>query len=426
MKRIHYIVLALGLILSSCAKNENDIFSTSPAERLDSALKADVDLVTSSKNGWVMEYFANSGSPGYNLLVKFQPSGQAIFAASNEYTVNNAYMTDSCLFEMIGDNGPVLTFNTYNKILHVFSNPVDPNGSIDLDGYGLEGDYEFVIMKADSNKIILKGKKKSAVIVLNKLPENISWEKYVSDLDEMNSLLFANNTSKLTMSVNKVVYSFSNGANHVFSVLKYGANSTAFDVPFIITQNGIRFYESVEFEGNAVQNFELNAEKSALVSTENADVQILGQEDLAAYFMSAVKTWAFVPEELSPNMKVQYDAIVQSCITNFNAENVQLAIKYYPIRNSFELSLSFMVGQIRNEGNLDMTITSTKNSLTILNKGTADTNGATYKAEVTGLNEMANLLSTGFTLSAIAKINPQVIKLTKKTDATTWISIKPL
>jgi len=425
MKKIHYILIILVVFLSACSKTEEDVFLQSPAERMNNALESDYDLLTSAQNGWVMEYFANAQSPGYNLLVKFQTSGQAVFAASNEYTENNTYETDSCLFEMIGDNGPVLTFNSYSKILHVFSNPVDPYGSSYLDGYGLEGDYEFVVMKAEAEKIILRGKKYYTTVIMTKLAENVSWTNYVAGLDAMNSVLFSGNAPKLTMTIGKSVYSFSNGSSHIFSAQKYAANSTATDIPFIITSTGIRFYEPQDFEGNEVQYFDLNDEKSALVSVENPDIKLVGQDDLAAYFMSTIKTWVFVPAELSANMKTLYDQIVESCVTNYNAENVKLALKYYTTRNSFELSLTFDTGQTKNEGNLDLTITSSKNSLTISDKGTADVNGVIYRADVAGLNELATLLSGGYALTTFAKINPQIIKLTDKTDATTWISIKP-
>ncbi len=424
MKKIHYILLILIVFLSACSKTEDDIFSKSAAERMNEALGTDYNLLTSAKNGWVMEYFANPLSPGYNLLVKFETSGQAIFAASNEYTANQSYETDSCLFQMIGDDGPVLTFNSFNKILHVFSNPVDPKGSRDLDGYGLEGDYEFVVMKADAEKIILRGKKYRATVILTKLPENVYWTNYATDLSTMSSLMFSANTPKLTLTIGKSVYSFFNGGSYVFSVQKYGANITMMDVPFIVTLTGIRFYEPQDFEGNVVQTFNLNDEKSALVSVENPDIKLVGQEDLAFYFMSTIKTWGLVPEELSANMKALYDQIVESCVANYNAENVKLALKYNTTFGRFELSLAFEAGQIRNEGNLNLTITNSKNSLTISDKGTADDKGEVYRTEVSGLGELATLLSGSYALTTFAKINPQVIKLAKKTDASTWISIK--
>jgi len=58
-----------------------------------------------------------------------------------------------------------------------------------------------------------------------------------------------------------------------------------------------------------------------------------------------------------------------------------------------------------------------------LYKGTADTNGATYYSDIQPLKDLTSLLSNSFSLSTFAKINPQSIKLTRKTDATTWITL---
>jgi len=148
-KIINLIVCLVALLLSSCVMEQPDLFTGSPAERLNKALKNDIDSLQHAGNGWAMEYFATTGSAGYTLLVKFSPSGQAVIAGKSELT-GNLLVTDSCLYQMIGDNGPVLTFNTYNKVLHAFSNPVNP------DGYGLEGDYEFDVLTTTTNQIIVK------------------------------------------------------------------------------------------------------------------------------------------------------------------------------------------------------------------------------------------------------------------------------
>lgn len=419
-----YLMAVIALIFSGCAKNEKDIFPVPAAERLSQSLETNLNILIHAPNGWVMEYFANPESGGYPLLVKFETSGQAIFAASNEFTENKAYETDSCLFRMIGDNGPVLTFDTFNKILHVFSNPIDPKGSTDLDGDGLKGDYEFVVLQADSSKITLRGKKMVSTVRLTKLPENTSWLQYVSQLENLNALLFENSTLNLTMKIGKSQYSLSKGENHIFTIQKLGSSSLPIVVPFIITPQGIRFYEIQDFEGIKVQYFELNQEKSALVCLEQPDIKLVGQEDLAAYFMRTVKAWEFIPEELSANVKVLYDQITQSCVTNYNAENIQIALKYFPAKKYFGLSLTFNVGNTLMEGNIDLSITNAKNSLTIVNKGTADTNGTIDLNDVEGLSEMSNLIAGSFTLSTATSINPKSIKLTKKSDTTTWITIK--
>lgn len=421
MKKIQYIAICLLILfISSCAKEEVDIFSASPAERLNEALKADFSLLTSAENGWVMEYFANPTSPGYSLLVKFNASGSAIFAAKSELTKNKEFELDSCLFEMIGDNGPVLTFNTFNKVLHRFSNPE----GYQLEGYGLEGDYEFVVMKADSNQIVLKGKKNEALIILNKLPLDILWTKYIDDLDGMNAILFSNNAPKLTMTIGKSRYTFSNGITHIFSIVKEGLVSNSIAAPFIVTRSGVRFYAVQELEGKKFQNFVLSDDKSALVSTDNSELKISGPDDLALYFLSYIQVWEFDANNLSANVKAHYDAIVQACVAKYNAQDVKLAIKYYSTRKTFVLSLSFLTGNIKNEGNVDLTInTSGKNGLAILYKGTADPNGTTYYSDIQSLRDMTTLLTNSFALSTFAKINPQAIKLTKKTDANTWMTL---
>lgn len=421
MKKIQYLVVCLLILFfSSCAKEEVDIFSASPAERLNEALKADFKLLVSSENGWVMEYFAKPTSPGYSLLVKFNASGNAIFAAKSELTKNKEFELDSCLFEMIGDNGPVLTFNTFNNVLHRFSNPE----GYQLEGYGLEGDYEFVVMKADSNQIILKGKKNEALIILNKLPLDILWTKYIDDLDGMNTILFSNNAPKLTMTIGKSRYTFSNGIKHIFSIVKEGSVSNSIDATFIVTRSGVRFYSELELEGNKFQNFVLSNDKSALVSTDNSELKISGPDDLALYFLSYIQVWEFDANNLSANVKAHYDAIVQACVEKYNAQDVKLAIKYYLPRKPFVLSLSFIANGEKKEGNLELTIkASGKNGLSMLYAGPTDENGTTYYSDIQNLRDLTTLMSNSFAISTFAKINPQAIKFTKKTDANTWFTL---
>jgi len=429
MKKNNYIVYCLSIfLLIGCTKNEADIFPYSAAERLNSAMKDDFKVLTDAENGWAMQYFATTKSSGYTLLVKFETSGKATFAAKNEFTLNKQYETDTCLFEMIGDDGPVLTFNTYNKILHVFSNPVDPLGTDKLDGSGLEGDYEFVVTKTSVDQLVLKGKKRGTVIILNKIPTNVTWSQYVTDLDAMNTLLFSNNAPTLTTTIANSTYSFSNGANHIFNILKAGAGSTtAVDAPFIVTRTGIRLQESQEIAGVKCQSFNLSDDKSSLVCVENPSLKLVGAEDLAIYFAANLSTWEFVPTELSPNVKAIYDQIVQSCVTKYNATNVKLAIKYNTLstRKSFDLTLTFLLNKTKTtEGNLDIKVAiDQKNTLTISDKSTSDANGKSFYTNVAGLKDMLTLISSGFALSTDASINPRSIKFTQKLNNNTWFTV---
>lgn len=417
MKYICIILFYLSVLLVGCTYEEADIFSASPAERMNKALKDNTDSLQSAVNGWAMEYFATDHSAGYTMLVKFEKSGKATIAGKNELT-KNLIVSDSCMYEMIGDNGPVLTFNTYNNVLHAFSNPVNP------DGYGLEGDYEFIVMKNTANQMILKGKKRGTTILMNKIPENISWTQYFAEIDAMNSLLFGNNAPKLGMNLSNN-YSFSMGSTHIFSVLQNGADAnTSTDAPFIITRTGLRFQTLQELENKSFQTFTLNDDKSALVCFENTDVKLVGPDSLSVYFGNNLNIWTFETSTLGPKIKATYDLMVQSLVIKYKATNIKLSLKYSILRKSQELMISFTSGKTKLEGNIDFLYTSVdQNTITLTSKATGDNNGKTFYSNIVGCKEMTELLTSNFSINSETSINPQKIKFTHKTDADIWFSV---
>lgn len=421
-KYIAYIVLFIWLgLLPACRNEEADIFSASPAERLNKAISDYQTILTNAENGWEMDYFANEVSPGYTLLVKFNQSGNAILAARSELTTNGAYEQDSCLFDIIGDNGPVLTFNTFSKILHVFSNPENP------DGYGLKGDYEFVIVKAHSDTVWMKGKKYGAEILLCKMPSGVHWQQFINERSDFSTLLFSEKAPALTLKIDKATYSFSGGNSRVFSAKRSGANQTAFDVPFIVTKDGIRLFREIELDGVKFRSFRLNETKSGLVSVESPAYTLSGVEDLATFFMAdANLVWDFIPSGFSVTLNQYHQAIIQSVQTLYGADAVSISLKYSTIRRSFVLALNYTVGTTTTEGLLDLSINANnKDMLTILYKGAGDAKGLQFYNDVEGLDDFISAISSAFALSTTAKINPKEIKFTIATNQQVYFAIRP-
>ena len=73
MKKIFnllFISLAVALY-SSCTPEEENLFNDSSANRIEATLKADKEVLTSAKNGWLMEYYpsANLTYGGYNSFI---------------------------------------------------------------------------------------------------------------------------------------------------------------------------------------------------------------------------------------------------------------------------------------------------------------------------------------------------------------------
>lgn len=421
-KYIAYIVLFIWLgLLPACRNEEADIFSASPAERLNKAISDYQTILTNAENGWEMDYFANEVSPGYTLLVKFNKSGNAILAARSELTTNGAYEQDSCLFDIIGDNGPVLTFNTFSKILHVFSNPENP------DGYGLEGDYEFVIVKAHPDTVWMKGKKYGTEVLLRKMPSDVQWQQLADERSEFKTLLFSEKAPGLKMVVNKKTYTFSLGYSGVFLAKGSGVNALTLDVPFIVTHDGIRFYQEVEIEGVKFKAFRLNNAKSGLVSVESPEHTLTGVNDLAIFIRDDAETvWDIFPAGLSSTLDQSYKAILQSVQTLYGADSASLSLRYNTIRGSFVFGFSYTAGTTTTEGLLDLNVTAgNKDMLTVSYKGTGDAKGLQFYNDVEGLDDFISAISSAFTLSTAAKINPKEIKFTKATNQQVYFAIKP-
>lgn len=177
MKKILLSILLIGAAafsLQSCSDDDNDVFDKTAAVRIDEAVAEAKALLMSSPNGWMMHYYtgAEYTGGGFTMLVKFD-TNKAHASSDISADVN---MVSTSSYDVIKDQGPVLTFNTYNEILHFLAQPYQD----DVDGE--EGDYEFVIQKVTENEIYLKGKKWGNKFVMTRIPENIEWADYLTEL----------------------------------------------------------------------------------------------------------------------------------------------------------------------------------------------------------------------------------------------------
>lgn len=261
--------LALVSLFSSCKQEVDDIFSESSAARIERAIKEGTQQLQNAPNGWVMEYFANPESEGYTFFMEFGNKSVNI-GTRNKYT-NNEYKEEVSLWEVIGDNGPVLTFNSYNNLFHIFSNPQSPDMNPDLSGVGLKGDYEFVILERSDDYFLLKGKKRGTYINLTRLEEGRTGEELLSSLYAVDTYMFSTLVDKMSLDANGEKFILKNGNSHIFDAYPEGGDPIVDTekYPFIVTEAGIRFCNKLKFGDVEVQEFRLNADKTKLVSVES-------------------------------------------------------------------------------------------------------------------------------------------------------------
>ncbi len=200
MNKMNIYKLALTALLIgssvgfySCKNEEDDIFDASAAQRLDTYKKEYSADLTSNGGKWLMEYFPSDEERGYVFVMTFSTDGSVVVSGQNVW-LGNQFTSDVSLWSVIADNGPVLTFNTYNKVLHEFSTPEDITGDyqptdpdtgaeIDEQGTGHGGDYEFVIigLSDDGNSMHLTGKKTLHDIYMYRLDASTDEETLLAE-----------------------------------------------------------------------------------------------------------------------------------------------------------------------------------------------------------------------------------------------------
>ena len=232
-------LLLIGLFAATmvaCSRDEESLFDKSAAERAREAVENAQDVLSSNEAGWEMAYFPNleTSAKGYNMVLKFNENGNVSVTAKNSTTTMNKLMTDTAsTWAVKSDYGPILTFDTYNDVFHAFSDPQE-------NGAGLLGDYEFLILKATPEVVVLKGKKHSAYSVMRPMKTS-NLEAYFAACEKMQSYLFGNNNVATLNQGEEKMYLY-NGASGQFQSAAYGSPLVAEAAtyhPVCSTEDGI-------------------------------------------------------------------------------------------------------------------------------------------------------------------------------------------
>ena len=260
-------LLALGA--QSCLKSYVEYFDTSSAERLTTYLSELDALLGGEQYGWRMEYFVGNEDGdfgGINVALKFDAEKGEVTAMSEEdetaaYTSHYVLTTDS---------GPVLSFDTHNKILHKY-------GTASSEYYeGRGGDYQFFIIGYDKeNKVVnLKGKRNGKFCNLYPLSEPI--ESFNAKMYE-NGRNFHVSTFDGFIDGNKVEGEFDINNHQItaYEMEVFGQDESgnpkydiakSVSVPYIVTETGIKFYETLVLFDREIDsfNFDFDLDKSDL------------------------------------------------------------------------------------------------------------------------------------------------------------------
>ena len=261
-KYIYLFFVAFSLLMVACTPEVEDIFGENAANRIEKRMAADKAVLTGAQNGWLMEYYPASGQiyGGYNVLVLFKEDGKVTVSADIT-GVATAQATST--YRLKEQAGSTLTFDTYNDIFHVFS---DPSNALQIgsDGLGMEGDYEFTVMEATAEKVVLQGKKTGNTIIMT--PLNGSWTEYLNGVIEMDQKI--SRIPQFTYTDGNFKASVVQSYRTLAITYQENGEDKDITVPYIMTATGLKCMEPLELNGKSIETLDFQdvGEDGQLVS----------------------------------------------------------------------------------------------------------------------------------------------------------------
>lgn len=274
MKKIYLAFLCLmgGMSLQSCLHDDKEFFDDSAANRIESTVENTKKILESSNNGWELHYYTGSqySGGGYTFLLNFKNgkvtvAGDAALATSSE-RATSSYTVDRSM-------GPVITFNTFNSILHALGTPNINNIE------GEQADWEFVVTRLTEDSVFVRGKKWGNDMVFTRLADNIDWKERLDSIADVASKLNDNYVILGTDDASKAVEV--NSSNR--RMASRNALGQVVESPFFVTTTGVLAKDDVTVGNTTTREFYV---------TKTGNIQMKGNESMElAPYIAPIDTW---------------------------------------------------------------------------------------------------------------------------------------
>ena len=256
MKKYIYMCLAACLLVS-CSQEEEAVYGkgNSYVKRIGETSTEYVNLLEGATNGWLLSMYVGTGQQygGYNYILKFHEGN---VTALSEATTEE----DTSLYTLNFSEKSILTFDTYNKVLHQFVEPsaLFPEGKI--------GDNQLVIQSYENGVFTLKGQRSNNLMTLRKLEGEAT--AYLSKIRERQSLFKVSDAYPVTINGKEVDFELQ-PSNRQF-IAREG--TTVIKKAYIYTENGFKLYEPITIAGKTFSEFTLSADNSE-ITTDDASIK---------------------------------------------------------------------------------------------------------------------------------------------------------
>ena len=231
-----YLLMALPLLVTSCLKDQEDIFDESASQRVETYLANAKRVLTSAENGWLLNYYPDREQSygGYVFTLKFDDENvTAGCELDPDTTLVSTYILNN-------EDGPVIAFDTYNSFLHYFATP--SSGAYEA----YDGDFIFIIMgiSEDENTITLKGNRSGNIMYMHRLDSD--GNQYINSVVDVRNSMPVNFIAEYGSAPDTVKVALKNG------VAIFSTNDEDQQTAYIFSSDGVDFYTPVTINGEEI------------------------------------------------------------------------------------------------------------------------------------------------------------------------------
>lgn len=437
------VMAVMALAFTGCAGEEDDIFDKTAAERLNESSAKYSARLEAQPNGWAMQYYPSYydeppfGS-GYLILMRFNKDFSVDVSMDNRFS-NNIYAEATSGWEVIKDNGPVLTFNTYNSCMHAFSDPEDIPWTEDNEqSEGCGGDYEFIIVDApeDASYMMLKGKKRNTYNLLTPIEEGVDYKEYLADVKAFHNKIFSSAapTGCYLCFGQDSIYNMDGASEGLPNIYPLGFDAIANESfhPFLITKRGkdyyLRFRDAFEkdYLTGTLQELRYDSIQDCFVGTDAPEFVIKGQSPhdfFVKILDEKVQRWEWSADlPMSEGYQADYDAIASQFkeLLKYTLNNMCFRIN----RDVLTFRIQYMSGKSRQ--NIDYNFEMDKDSEGVTFKFSDDYNkvSTNTRERVATVQTMIDLLQQRWLVDkSETSFNLGRVRLVSAANPSIWFTV---
>ena len=426
------------MVIASCTHEEDDIFSESAAERLNAASALYSARLMAQPNGWAMQLYPTDEDEapygnGYLLLLRFQDDYSVVAAMNNSLT-GDVYLEDESAWEVITDDGPVLTFNTHNDVIHIFSDPDDVSSTDDDEtGTGIGGDYEFIIVDApeDASYMMLKGKKRATYNLLTPVEEGVEYESYLEDVKDFQNKMFSSDAPNYDLIYfGDSLYIMEDANDGIPNIYPYGEDAVLNESfnPFLMTKRGddyyLRFRDEFEKGDVVVQEFVYLSDEDIFRGVDDESAYICGQDPLV--FLDSVFTagTTLTFSKSTSDMSSSFQTIYSGLASDFKSLSMTLSnITFTTYQSNYVITVSYKSGSRTSTTRYIVSYSKDDEGMTF-QYTSADTAALNVLSAIPTMQTLLDTISQKFIVSpGTTGFDLSTLKLTSASDDDMWFIV---